>query len=220
MIQVDDFIIAVKGEGKRIEHGTTNRTISHFEENSVGLVKEVRGDAVIVLLVGRNETFKIPRSEVQTINLDETGDQFERKICNRCHVLKPVEEFAFNQTQKGGRRIRRPSCQVCRLDIERRHIPARIKKEAERKKPQERTVWRCPICEKQTIIGVTSKLALDHDHRSGRTRGYICDSCNTGLGRFRNGKTYIQNALQWLKEDNVLVAWTDEEKKRFRKSKK
>lgn len=58
--------------------------------------------------------------------------------------------------------------------------------------------WRCPICEKEGIVGVTVKLVLDHRHLTGDARDYICDSCNTGLGRFRNRRDFLKNAVAYL----------------------
>ena len=41
--------------------------------------------------------------------------------------------------------------------------------------------------------------SLDHDQETGKPRGLLCDSCNTGLGRFKNGENHIQSALDYLK---------------------
>ena len=211
-----DLVLASRDRGKMVEYGNTSQIFTHFEENSVGVVRSLEGSLVIVLLIGPNKEYAILANEIELLDTDNTGDNFSRKICNRCHVLKPVTDFDFNQTQTRNRRIRRPSCKPCRLDIDRRYISTRVRRLAKSSKPPDKSVWRCPICEKQTIVGVTAKLVLDHDHRSGLTRGYICDSCNTGLGRFRNGKVYLQNALAWLTETerDALVTWTPEERKR------
>ena len=64
--------------------------------------------------------------------MEEYAEMVSHKICNRCHVLKPVTAFDLNQNQKGDRPIRRPGCKACRLDIDRRYVPARIKRLAEK----------------------------------------------------------------------------------------
>lgn len=211
-MKIGDFIVAVRGEGRKIERGQRAQLNTHFEKNSLGLVEDLDGSYVEVLLVGPNQKYVISKEHVRPLDLEQTGDAYDNKICNRCHVLKPIEEFKKNQTQKGGRVIRRPSCQSCRLDIDRRYVPAHIKKAAEKNRPAKGSVWRCPICEKQTIVDVTVKLVLDHDHRSGKTRGYICDSCNTGLGRFRDDRIYLENAIKWLLMDlkDAMIVWDEE----------
>lgn len=64
---------------------------------------------------------------------------------------------------------------------------------------------KCPICQKRSIVGVTAKIVADHDHHTGDIRDFICDSCNTGLGRFKNGNDYLQNAINYLKERDKLM---------------
>ena len=66
-------------------------------------------------------------------------------------------------------------------------------------KPPDKTVFVCPICEKQTVIGVTARIVRDHDHDTGMGRKWICDSCNTGLGRFKDDITILETAIEYLK---------------------
>ena len=54
--------------------------------------------------------------------------------------------------------------------------------------------------EKKTIPGLTSKVVLDHDHKTGKGRAWICDSCNTGLGRFKDDIELLESAIQYLKK--------------------
>jgi len=74
----------------------------------------------------------------------------------------------------------------------------------EKQKPQKGEPFTCPICRKRSIAGVTAKIVADHDHHTGNIRGFICDSCNTGLGRFKNGENYLMNAVNYIKEHDVL----------------
>ncbi len=124
-------------------------------------------------------------------------DEIE-KVCNQCLTLKPISEFAANQTRKDGSAIHRPTCKICRQGVD------GVKNHAVRKdgsipvKPSVGDFWKCPICEKVGIVEVTVKIVLDHGHLTGDARDYICDSCNTGLGRFRNGKEFLRNAVSFL----------------------
>ena len=126
-------------------------------------------------------------------------DEIE-KVCNQCFTLKPVEEFDSNQTRNDGSTIYRPTCRDCRVGID------GVKNHKEREdgtlpiRPPLGEFWQCPICEKQGIVGVTVKLVLDHGHLTGYARDFICDSCNTGLGRFRNGKDFLRNAVAFLEK--------------------
>lgn len=55
-------------------------------------------------------------------------------------------------------------------------------------------IWTCPICKKTTIPGLTGKVVCDHNHKTGHPRAWICDSCNTGSGRFKDDITLLKNA--------------------------
>lgn len=53
---------------------------------------------------------------------------------------------------------------------------------------------RCAICARR------AKLALDHDHDSGRARGLICRSCNFGLGNFRDNPAALRAAASYVEQ--------------------
>ncbi len=48
--------------------------------------------------------------------------------------------------------------------------------------------------------GVVCRLAVDHDHRTGTIRGLLCNSCNRGLGRFKDSVVILEVAARYLRE--------------------
>jgi hypothetical protein len=52
----------------------------------------------------------------------------------------------------------------------------------------------CPICGRDDVV-----LHLDHSYRTGKTRGLLCRTCNTGCGQFRDSVKRLQAAIQYLK---------------------
>ena len=163
----------------------------------------MEGNNTIVWLIGTNQTWLVSASEVDKIDVFETGDKFDKKICNVCHRLLPRKSFARNQNNVHGI-VRRPSCRRCRTDIDKQPPKSAQAKQMERKRPREGSTFKCPICQKRSIAGITAKIVADHDHHTGNIRDFICDSCNTGLGRFKNGENLLKNAISYLHERDSL----------------
>lgn len=53
----------------------------------------------------------------------------------------------------------------------------------------------CPICKQHT-----ERWVLDHCHQTEQFRGYICDACNLGLGKFNDDPEIVKAALHYLNE--------------------
>ena len=43
-----------------------------------------------------------------------------------------------------------------------------------------------------------SGMHIDHDHRTGKIRGTLCDRCNRGIGMFDDSVEKLQAAIQYL----------------------
>lgn len=136
-------------------------------------------------------------NDFEVFDVNKTGDGFPKKICNICHKLLDTTQFAKNQNGKNNRSVRRPSCNNCRKILEGMSVKPKVKTEWLKNKPTN-VPFECPICRKRTIAGVTSKIVLDHDHKTGEARAWICDSCNTGIGRFKDDIALLQRAIKFL----------------------
>lgn len=172
-------------------------TIKKYE---IGILVQQNSDTSYVHFVNHDELISLPSGLISYFDPEKTGDQFDYKVCNRCNRLLPVQNFQKNQNGKNNRSVRRPSCNDCRELIDGIDIPGNIKREWEKTKPH-LEIWECPICKKKTIPGLTSKVVLDHNHTTGEPRAWICDSCNTGLGRFKDDIDVMKTAIDYLKKD-------------------
>lgn len=72
----------------------------------------------------------------------------------------------------------------------------------------------CPICNRTENDfdsykqGVTTKQGLwvlDHDHKTGKYRGHICQQCNTVLARAKDNIETLKRAIKYLENANVSV---------------
>lgn len=166
---------------------------------SVGIVTDIQNNGIYVTFKEPQLPVKVESTLLTEFNPQKTGDDFSEKICNRCHRLLPVSYFEKNQNAKDNKTRRRPTCRECRKDIDGKSLSSKEKQKAMQTKPYMQW-WTCPICKKQTIPGLTSKIVLDHDHETGQVRTWICDSCNTGLGRFQEKTSILQNVINYLKQ--------------------
>lgn len=74
-----------------------------------------------------------------------------------------------------------------------RHLQRRGAKQPTRSRPAS-----CEMC------GDSSgrrALDLDHCHRSGRFRGWLCNPCNMGLGHFKDDLRRLNCAIEYLRKN-------------------
>lgn len=185
-IKVNDFVIYTDKKGD-------------IELNSVGLVEKVLNDKYLVFFIKNQFTIEISKSLISFLDITQTGKPHKLKICNICHILKEdFKDFEINQTDSKGRKTTRPSCRDCRKNIDGISLKGEEKKKLDNIKPK--NFFICPICEKGSIPGVTANLVRDHDHETGKARDWLCDSCNTGLGRFKDNIELLEKAINYLKK--------------------
>lgn len=166
----------------------------------VGIAEKDKNGYFIVNFVAGNQSINILSKDLTIFDPIKVGDSFENKVCNICHRFLPTFDFDKNQNGKDNRTIRRPSCNECRKIIDGVRMSSKDKKEFEKTKPY-LTIFTCPICKKKTIPGLTVKVVLDHNHKTGKPRAWICDSCNTGIGRFKDEIELLKNAIKFLEKD-------------------
>jgi hypothetical protein len=173
--------------------------IGDLEKNSVGFVEEITSHKATVFFIGKNMKIDVDLSKIEFLDVTKTGKPHKYKICNVCHILKEdFVDFDINQTDAKGRKTTRPTCRECRKDIDRVALKPEEKSRLNKIKPEKYFI--CPICKKASIPGVTANLVRDHDHDTGEAREWICDSCNTGLGRFKDNIELIREAIKYLEK--------------------
>lgn len=57
---------------------------------------------------------------------------------------------------------------------------------------------KCTCCNK-----ITDNLLIDHDHETGKYRGWICRKCNTGIGMLGDNLEGILMAQKYLIESKL-----------------
>lgn len=57
----------------------------------------------------------------------------------------------------------------------------------------------CKICGQPEL---TKRLAVDHNHITGKIRGLLCTRCNTAIGLFKENISIIEGAVRYLRNEN------------------
>lgn len=168
--------------------------------HDVGIVQRTIGSTSEVLFLKVNKQVLLPRSAITSFDISKTGDLYEFKVCDRCfRHLNTQDCFSDNRHKKDGLITKRPSCKDCRRIKDGKPIPKITRDIWESERPNDYTIFSCPICNKPSIVGIT-KIVLDHCHKTGKVRGYTCESCNTGIGRFDDELSIVLQAAEWLRK--------------------
>lgn len=133
-------------------------------------------------------------------------DEEERTgYCAKCG--RRVKVFKINDTYSDGRpRVR----WVCQERVNKSPSRKRYNQSEKRKATVRRSLYglsaesyaslmakqngRCAICERPM-----ERPQVDHDHATGRVRGLLCVTCNTGLGKLGDSIERIEHVLAYLR---------------------
>lgn len=119
----------------------------------------------------------------------------ELLVCTRCDEEKPgTSEFFPPHNKK--RNGLDSWCRKCRggYRSEIRRGKYRHSISDEDLKQLLATHKNCMIC------GIEENLVVDHDHKTGKVRGLLCNHCNRGLGHFKDKEESLRSAIDYLRE--------------------
>ena len=60
----------------------------------------------------------------------------------------------------------------------------------------------CAICQ---TASPSSHWNADHDHKTGVFRGVLCESCNIGIGNFKDDIAIMKNAIGYLESSYHIL---------------
>lgn len=156
---------------------------------------------------------KLTEEEVKVL------ENLDGKVCKLCNNYKSRKEFEFSGYNKDKMKS---YCQVCRVEYDRiKRIDRKSKdffkystREKDRKLRLKYNInladyldlldkqnYKCKICNKPHEEGKRTNLFVDHCHDTMKVRGLICNSCNKGLGDFKDSIELLESAIKYLKEE-------------------
>lgn len=132
------------------------------------------------------------------------------RTCKECMVEKPTTDFY----KRDGGRFFMSYCKTC-WSVIRKQYRIKIKAKGHWKKSHikwkygltleqleellENQEFKCKICgiEFDNTIK-SSSMCIDHDHKTNVVRGLLCNSCNIGLGMFKDSPAILKSAVDYI----------------------
>jgi transposase len=127
-------------------------------------------------------------------------EEVKGKVCNICHMKKPLSEFHKCSDEKiiNGKRYEvkyRSECKKCRS------VNGKANSSAAEKLMKDRGIKRPPIGTPCDNCGKsTKKLIYDHCHETEEFRGWLCYQCNTAIGNLGDNLEGLMQAVRYLQK--------------------
>lgn len=148
------------------------------------------------------------------------------KKCPKCDSIKALDDFGNNRTTHDGKQQYCKPCSVASVTASRHKDPTshRASSKAWREKNIERHAdnnarWKygiehgtydqmfssqngvCAIC--GDAHETERRLHVDHCHTTNKVRGLLCNSCNNGLGRFKDDPVKLRAAADYVEKHST-----------------
>lgn len=145
----------------------------------------------------------------------------ETRVCSTCKKETSVSDFTRDPRRKSGYASQCKPCKrlydnarykANRLNIRQRQREYNLERnygmsQADYEALLVKQGGCCAICgagsgwiHRQS--GKPKRLAVDHDHKTGRVRGLLCDRCNTILGKAEDSPDLLIKASDYLMHPN------------------
>jgi Autographiviridae endonuclease VII len=123
--------------------------------------------------------------------------------CSTCTETKLITEFTVDNSRRYGYKY---ECKIC-SDAKRRMHEFKRRYGITVQQYDEMVMAQCGTCavcgEPETALaksGETKRLAVHHNHDSGKVIALLCYRCNIGMGNLQDNPVFLRNAAQLMEE--------------------
>lgn len=130
------------------------------------------------------------------------------KTCSSCRCQKSYSDFHKNKRQPDGLANQ---CKPCTSDSGRKDYQTHKRRRTsaglfrkygitidDYERMEMEQDYCCALCGEPELIQ-DRKLAVDHDHDTGRVRGLLCFKCNTALGRVCDTESALDRLIEYIR---------------------
>ncbi len=125
----------------------------------------------------------------------------EIKYCNKCSRDLPTTKFGL-RTYGNGEKALQSKCKDCERVIRKQYYKPHEYARRKFKLSEEdyntlinRSQGLCEVCNTPM-----TKRCIDHDHKTGKVRGVLCNNCNTSLGLLNDSVETLNKLIQYLEQ--------------------
>ncbi len=126
-------------------------------------------------------------------------------LCPACSALKATDDFPKPKVYKNGNP---PKYGICKSCLSGANREKRIKKWFSLSLNDYETILKyqegvCAICKHPPR---KTRLAIDHDHKTGLIRGLLCPFCNRAVGLFKDDMVRFNNTVIFMQQNPATIA--------------
>ena len=120
-------------------------------------------------------------------------EELDTRVCIECQEKKSVKYFELSINGYLGIR---GTCKECR------NKSKQIRRHHRKNWGYPDEDYECPICgKKQEGKSRNGKAwAVDHCHKTDKVRGYLCPTCNSGMGLLNDDINLLEKSIEWLRK--------------------
>jgi|TARA_Y100000310_G_scaffold3595_1_gene4486 hypothetical protein len=113
--------------------------------------------------------------------------------CKRCKKSYPKTADYFNGTQ-GSNTYLKLTCRICSAKDQ------KLRRELRKNNPAPKDHV-CPICKSTKPNWRWRNWCVDHNHQTGKFRGWLCDKCNIMIGQGQEKIEVFERAIDYLRKE-------------------
>ncbi len=121
------------------------------------------------------------------------------RICFTCKQSKTLNEFSVAKDKPLGRRYQ---CRACCNAYNKNYYESlpggRKQQRVKASQLRREKLAGVPKPESCNICGSMARIVFDHDHATGKFRGWLCNECNAILGYSRENPITLRKLAEYL----------------------